>query len=146
MSKFGLGTLLAFILIATVNPLAAQAGTYGKYLAPADVEKATGLSGVTVTEANNTLTFRTQRIALKVQFQDLKLYKLNKEAPVNVKAMITGVGEEAFSGPAVDTPYMLTFRQKEFCVRLIMFVGGDGKFMLTMDQLIGLGKIIASRI
>ena len=146
MRKAGFGLLLTALILASAYHLMAQGGTYGKYLTVADVEKATGLTGVTVTETDNQLKFKLKQTILQVQFQGQKVYKLNKETPGYVKAEISGVGEEAFIGPVVNLPYVLIFRQKDYCVRLTDYMDSDGKFVLTMDQLIALGKIIASRI
>jgi hypothetical protein len=146
MKKVILSLLVMAILLAAGLPILAEAGAYGKYLTAAEVEKAGGLKGVVMTESGNKLKFKDQHLILEVQFLGAKTYKLNKETKEYVKAMVAGVGEEAFSGPAADPQYVLIFRQKDFCVRLTAYMNSDGKFVLTMKQLIALGKIIASRI
>jgi hypothetical protein len=65
-----------------------------------------------------------------------------------VKAIIPGVGDEAMTGPAADPQYMFLARKGDKCVALSTFVdpATPEKILLTMDQLITLGKIVIERL
>jgi hypothetical protein len=64
-----------------------------------------------------------------------------------IKGEIKGIGEDAYYGPNVDTPYMLSFKKDKLYVELTAFINSkDVMPFLTMEQLKALGKIIASRI
>jgi hypothetical protein len=83
-----------------------------------------------------------------IKFQDSKYFQLNKVHQEYVKRTVAGVGDEGFCGPAPDPQYILFFRKKSFCVSVSTYLNITGKTptMLTMDQLIAVGKLIASRI
>jgi hypothetical protein len=137
------------MFLAAALPLLADTVAYDKYLTPADVEKVTGLKGLTQKVAGRELTFSEgTRLVLNVRFQGAKAYRLNRETPDYVQGEVAGVGEAAFSGPAGNLQYVLIFRNKDFCVRLYTYIdkSDPAKTVLTMDQLIALGKIIASRM
>lgn len=137
------------IVLAAALPLRADTPAYDKYLTAADVEKVTGLKDLTRKVDGRELKFyEGTKLVLNVRFQGAKAYKLNRETPEYVKGEVAGVGEAAFFGPAVDPPYVLIFRNKDSCVRVYTYLekSDPAKTVLTMDQLIALGKIIASRM
>lgn len=149
MKKAILGLFVIMMFLAAALPILAETVTYDKYLTAADVQKVSGLKSIVQKVDGKKLTFLAdKKHVLQVLFQGAKAYKLNKETAGYVKAAVNGVGEEAFSGPATNPQYVLIFRKKDFCVRLSTFIdiNDTSKTVLTMDQLIALGKIIASRI
>lgn len=139
---------IAMFLGANISILA-ETATYDKYLTAADVEKVTGLKSLTRKVGGRELKFtENNKMVLNVKFQGAKAYKLNKETKEYVKGEVAGVGEEAFYGPAANPQYVLIFRKKDFCVRIYTYIDTNdpSKTVLTMAQLIALGKIVASRI
>ncbi len=137
------------VFLAAALPILADTVAYDRFLTAADVEAATGLTGVTRKVADRDLKFYAgTSLALNVHFQGAKAYRLNKETPDYVKGEVPGVGEEAFYGPAAGVPYVLIFRNKEFCVRLVTYIDKNdpARTLLTMDQVTALAKIIASRM
>jgi len=126
------------VFLATALPLRASHVAYENCLAAADIERVCGLTN---------LARKVTGPELNVRFQGAKAYKLNRETADYVKGEVAGVGEEAFYGPAVGPPYVPIFRNKDWCVRLYTYIDkrDPSKTVLTMDQLIALGKTIASR-
>ena len=83
-----------------------------------------------------------------VRFQESKYYQKSKALTKYCKSTISGVGNEAFTGPADGPEYILVFRKGTHCVSLNTYFDTSGKAptMLTMDQLKSLGKLIAARL
>ncbi|MBM3285460.1 MAG: hypothetical protein FJY81_06265 [Candidatus Aminicenantes bacterium] len=65
-----------------------------------------------------------------------------------VKEKIPGLGDEAFSGPATGTPYMVVMRKGSKGAALSTFfeTAEMAATRLSMDHLISLGKIVLSRL
>jgi hypothetical protein len=149
MKKTALRLSSIALLLAAALPLLAETPAYDKFLTAADVEKVSGLKDLTRKVTERELKFaENTKLVLNVRFQGAKAYRLNKETPAYVKGEVAGVGEEAFYGPAANPQYVLIFRNKDFCVRLYTYIdkSDPSKTVLTIDQLIALGKIIASRM
>jgi hypothetical protein len=137
------------VFLATALPLRASHVAYENCLAAADIERVCGLTNLARKVTGPELKFTEgTRLILNVRFQGAKAYKLNRETADYVKGEVAGVGEEAFYGPAVGPPYVPIFRNKDWCVRLYTYIDkrDPSKTVLTMDQLIALGKTIASRM
>lgn len=139
-------------------PLPADTGLYDAYLTVADVEQVTGLTGVKKIQFNplrflgsdlNFVTSDGNKI-LSVEFSNVRHYNTYKVfVPKNIKALLQDIGEEAFTGPDIENqmPYLLVFRQGNFAVSLTAATTCDSqKNMLTIEQLAGIGKIIAKRV
>ena len=128
------------------------------YLTVADVEKVTGLTGIKILPKNPSigaggdLNFATtdNQLVVMSMFLNASFYEQFMKQPGYFKEAVSGVGEEAFSGPVNNPQYVLIFRKGAHCVSLSSFfkLGSPDKSttMLTMSQLIKLAKIIASRI
>ena len=141
---FGLAVVLAAAL-----PLRADTPAYDKYLAAADVEKVSGLKDLTRKVDGRELRFyEGTKLVLNVRFQGAKAYKLNRETAEYVKGDVAGVGEAAFYGPAASPQNVLIFKNKDSCVRVYTYIekSDPAKTILTVDQLIAVGKIIVSRM
>jgi hypothetical protein len=153
--------LAVVLLVFTVTGFAAaqQPTKYEKYLTAADIEKATGLKNIKLTESRassstGSLEFRDMEGSrvLTAKFYKVVNYKKEEEKKGGmVKGEIKGIGEDAYYGPNIDLPYILTFKKKEFCVVLATIINNDAsgsKFVLfvSMEQLKAIAKIIDSRI
>jgi hypothetical protein len=138
--------------------LSSDTGEYDGYLTVADVEQVSGLKGVKQIRFNplrflgsdlNFVTSDGNKI-LSVEFSNVRHYKTYKVfVPKNVKTLLQDIGEEAFTGPDIENqmPYLLVFRQGDYAVSLTAATTCDSqKNMLTLEQLIRIGKIIAKRI
>ena len=139
-------------------PRAVDTVLYDSYLSVADVERETGLTGVKKIQFNplrflgsdlNFVTSDGNKI-LSVEFSNVCHYNTYKIfVPKNIKILLQDIGEEAFAGPDIENqvPYLLVFRQGDYAVSLTAATTSDSqKNMLTLDQLVGIGKIIASRL
>lgn len=128
---------------------------YEKYLTAADVEKVTGIKGVnliprgSVAGAGGDLNFAdaSGELILMVQFTDAKNYESFKNK--YPKGAVSGVGNQAVQGALMPgmPDNLLVFIKGAHCVALTAF--GDfikKKVYLTTDQLIALGKLMASRL
>lgn len=139
-------------------PVSSDTEQYDAYLTVADVEQVTGLTGVKRIRFNplrflgsdlNFVTSDGNKI-LSVEFSNVCHYNTYKVfVPKNIKTLLQDIGEEAFAGPDIEnqTPYLLVFRQGEYAISLTAATTCDAqKNMLSLDQLVGIGKIIAKRV
>jgi hypothetical protein len=139
-------------------PLSSDSGSYDTYLTITDVEKVTGLTGLKQVQFNplrflgsdlNFVASDGSKI-LSVEFSNARRYNTYKVfVPKNIKILLQAVGEEAFVGPDIENqvPYLLVFRQGNYAISLTAATTCDAqKNMLTLEQLISIGKIIASRL
>ncbi len=149
-----LSCVLAIIICGTVGVTLLAQG-YDKYLTPGDVEKATGLKGVTpvprgsAAGAGGDLNFANAAgdLMLMVQFADAKNFAGVKAK--YGKAAVSGIGDQATAGASMPGmgDNMIAFTKGAHCVVLTAF--GDfvnKKVYLTMDQLTAVAKVIASRL
>lgn len=158
MKKTILGFLVIIALLAVSFPVLAGKGTYDKYITKADIEKVSGVTGIKLVPyepsegAGGDLNFADSQgnLVLMVLFKDALNYDQSKALKGYVKATITGIGDTAFTGPAKDPQYMVYFKKGTRSVSLNTYFNltGTGKnpTMLTMDQLITLAKLVASRL
>jgi len=148
---------LAIVLFLSLVPnLRGQTNPYDKYLAVADIEKVTGLSGVKPVPreprkgAGGHLNFADKNgdMILIASFLTAEEYGFYRNEKSMVKVIIPGIGDEAMTGPAADPQYMLLARKGNKCMALSTFVdpAAPEKTLLTMDQLIALGKIVIERL
>ncbi len=135
-------------------PVRAQ-GAYDKYLSAADVEKATGLSGIrliprgSAAGAGGDLNFANDAgdLILMVQFAEARNFAGLKAK--YGKGAVAGVGDQAIEGGSMPgmPDNLVAFTKGTHCVVLTAF--GDfvnKKVYLTIDQLTALAKTIASRL
>ncbi len=145
--KRGMLWAAALALCVGATVVAAAAGPYAKYLTVTDVEKVTGLSGVTVTETPTSLRFsnRDGKTILEARFsQDRSVFTKEVEKNAAVYQAVADVGEKAaITSPA--RPYRLTFVKGKQCV-IVEAVPQFGRMPLTRDQLIAVAKLVAARL
>ncbi len=150
----GLGRLVVLSMIVAVTA-SAQKPT-GPYITVQDIEKVTGLKGVHLVPydaskgAGGEFNFANNNGELILMAQKMagrKMYESNKLQKSNVKELVPGLGDEAFIGPPGNSPYFLFCRKGDTSVSLATYIGSDWKTTrLTIEQVIALAKIIASRI
>jgi hypothetical protein len=138
-------------------PLSSDSGSYDTYLTISDVEKVTGLTGLKQVQFNplrflgsdlNFVASDGSKI-LSVEFSHASRYNTYKVfEPKNIKILLQDIGEEAFVGPDIENqvPYQLVFRQGNYAISLTAATCDAKKNMLTLEQLISIGKIVASRV
>ena len=130
----------------TALPVAPNESPYGKYLTTADVEKITGLEGITRKEIALALEFyrgEHEKI-LEAVFNSPSFYKTEVEKNWDYYTAVPEIGERA--GLAISSmPYRITFLQGKFCVMVQTPLEG-GKTLLNIDQLLAVSKMIAGRL
>jgi hypothetical protein len=148
-----LGMLLSVGLGPALTALAQS--PYEKYLTGADIEKASGMKGVrliprgSAAGAGGDLNFAdgSGELVLMVQFADAKSFAGVKAK--YAKGAVSGVGDQAIQGGSMPgmADNLFAFTKGARCVVLTAF--GDfvnKRVYLTVDQLMSLGKVIASRL
>lgn len=156
MRKALLALVVAIVLLSAALSVFAAAGPYDRYLSVVDVQRLTGLQGVKQVPrdpskgAGGDLNFAVgnDRLILMVLFSGVSNYEPSKAQKGYFKSAVAGVGEAAFCGPAADPQYILVFKKKTYCVSVSTYFnfGAKPPTMLTMDQLIAIAKLVASRI
>jgi hypothetical protein len=127
----------------------------------ADVEKVGGLTGIKQTVQGDRLTFTTadNKTVLRVLVRSGgSLFKLTKTSKASVHASVSGIGDDAFDGPADDMNmapsgpdgkpqrYLLWFVKANTSVSLTTFANtSHPDFYLSQDKLRALAKIMVSR-
>jgi hypothetical protein len=126
---------------------------YAKFVTIQDIEKVTGLKGVNMmaksADADGDLNFARQdgKLILSATFLPASAYVGAKSSKAGFKSTISGIGEEAFIGPAGDSPsYMLVFHKAAYTVILNTELENETRARLTLEQLTALAKIISSRM
>lgn len=128
-----------------------------KLLTPADIEKVTRLQEVKLLpkQMPGNLKFATKdgTALLLVTVGDSSVYKQWRQQPGSFHASVSGVGDEAFEGPAGQAERsVLFFRKGNRAVFLSSFfdpkLTAQGKMtpFLTQEQLRELAKVIVSRL
>ncbi len=126
-----------------------------KYLTAGDIEKVTGMKGITsvprgsVAGAGGDLNFADASGDLILMVQFTNAASLSSLKSKYAKGAVNGVGDQAFQGAAMPgmPDNLLAFAKGNRCVVLTAF--GDfikKRVYLTVDQLAALGKVIASRL
>jgi hypothetical protein len=146
------------LLVVDLYTLSFAAGPYDQYLTGIDVEKVSGLKGIKEVPKNPSkgaggdLNFADPdgKLVVMANFLPGDFYAKYKKQSGAFKSDVKGVGDEAFSGPPSGPEYVLVFRKGDHCVTLSSFfnIGGPASkpLMLTKEQLIALGKIVAERL
>lgn len=123
-----------------------DAGLYSGYLTVEDVEKATGMSGLTMVEEVITLKFYNGdgTNILEARFDGSDFYESEVGANEEYYTPVSDLGDKAaISIP--DMPYRVTFLQGDQTI-MVQTLPQDGNLLVTEDQLITLAKIVSSRL
>jgi hypothetical protein len=151
--------------LATKAPASGVDTAADRLVTSTDVEQISGLIGIKLIPrdpskgAGGDLTFATQddRLVLMVLVSGSSLYKPSREQKGYFHADVSGIGDEAFDGPADDQnfytppgrqadPFLLAFRKGARMVTLSSFLGPDQKAYLSQEKLRELATPIAARM
>lgn len=147
MKRLTLIFLAALSLMMAVSvTFGAGQSLYGKYLTVADVEKATGLKGVTRKEVALTLEFydaKNEKI-VEARFDLPDFYKKEVDGNQKYYTPVPGIGQKA-AYILGDTPYRLTFVKGKYCV-MVQTPYQSAKIPGNKDFLINICKTIAGRL
>ena len=151
--------MACLVLACAASGLAAPGGApqatnpeYAKLLAPADVQKVTGLQVKMVpydpkSGAGGDLNFAlaSGELALMLKVMDAKQW----DRSLQYKAKdVTGIGDKAYSGPPGPMQYILAVMKgaKAFTLNSYMSTTDMSKTVLSMAQLQELAKIVVTRL
>jgi hypothetical protein len=149
--------IAAVSILLLCSSLMVSAGSFDNYLKAGDLEKATGLKGVksivkhALPGAGGDLNFATADDKLIVMIQVVGKSNYAGYKKYFFKADIKGVGDEAMEGATIpgQVSNLVAFTKGTECVALTAFgdaASGGKKNMLSVAQLMGLAKVIASRM
>jgi hypothetical protein len=126
----------------------AAGSVYEQYLTAADVEEATGLTGLTATEEGLSLKFAgSDGVAVyEAKFYGTDFYEDEVGANRDYYTDVPGVGEKAAIA-IPDMPYRLVFIKGDYCVMTqTLSRNADGEYLFTEEQLVSIAKVIASKL
>jgi hypothetical protein len=143
------------MLVSSASTVLSQtkAASGAQYLTVQDVEKITGLQGVKLVPANPSkgaggdLNFANKDGELILMVQRMlnsdMLYSQTKKMNGAVKADISGVGDAAFTGPAGNLQYFVSFKKGKGSGTVSTFLTFTGT-QLPLDQVKKVAQQIAS--
>lgn len=138
--------MVSLVIFPAVSLAAGNPSLYDKYLTAADVEKASGLKGVTRKEVALTLEFynaKNEKI-IEARFYSPEFYQDEVGKNQKYYTSLSGIGDKA-AYTLGDTPYRLTFLKGKFVV-MVQTPFTSAKDPKNMEFLIAISKIIASRL
>lgn len=127
---------------------AAAGNQYEKYLTAADVEGATGLTGLKAVEKASTLSFLdgSDQVVYEIQFYSGDFYEREVGSNREYYTDVPGVGDKAAIA-IPDSPYRLTFAKGEqVLMTQTLTKDKDGNWLVSEEQLIALAKILAAKL
>lgn len=125
-----------------------KASIYSEYLSVADVEQASGLTGLKVEEEGLSLKFTDNdgAVVYEARFYGVDFYEDEVGGNRDYYTDVPGIGEKA-AICIPDSPYRLVFVKGERCVMTqTLAKNADGEWMLSEEQLISIAKSIASKL
>lgn len=151
--------LIVVLLIVTSSFLSAgtsPAGQFDAIISAADVEKVTGMTGVKQVPRDRTSKFKNGDLnfividqpILMIEFRPGFAFEAMKTDSGYYKTPVQGIGEEAFTSPAFDPQFSVNFRKGKYVAVITTHIDGKDKkrTILSMDQLVSLAKLVASRM
>jgi len=156
MKRFMLYGVMVVILAGLAGSVAAT-GQFDHIISAADVEKITGLTGVKQVPREQLNKFRNGDLnfvlgndqpILMVQFRPSFIFDQMKSDSGYFKAIVPGIGEEAFTSPSFDPQFSINIRKGQYMAVVTTHVDAKDKtkVVLKMDQLNALAKLVASRM
>jgi hypothetical protein len=154
MNRRGSSTLIAALILAALGALGlAQSDQYNKYLGAVDVQKVAGSTGIKLVpkspDAEGDLNFagKDGQLLLSASFYPASSYASARSSKGGFKSSVSGVGEEAFVGPATGPSlFILAFRKGLYTVVLNTELDAKSAPRLPMEKIIAIAKIIAARM
>ena len=155
----------AWLLAVTIllAPLAQAQSIRAPLLTPADIEQATGLTGVKLRPPSpgqlpGDLAFvlADDTVLLMVNFFDAAAFEHAKKPVVSIvagttittdlfHAAVAGLGDDAYDGPNEDPPYISYVRVGPRAFGLVVLSRG-GRRLLTPAQRHDIAKVVAARM
>ncbi len=152
-----LSLTISFLLVLGMIAPVLASGQFDHILTTADVEKATGLTGVKQVPREPLNKFRNGDLnfvlrdgtpVLMIQFRPSFVFDAMKSDSGYFKSPLTGIGEEAFTSPAFDPQFSINLHKGHYVSVVTTNVDPRDKTrtVINMDKLIVIAKIVASRM
>ena len=149
--------IMSLAIIASLSAMVYAEGQFDHVINAADVEKLTGLKGVKQVPREKLNKFRNgdlnfvlsdDKPILMIQFRPGYVFAAMKADSGYVKASVPGVGQEAFSSPAFAPQFSINFLKGNYFAIVTTHVDAKDKTktVLSMDQLIAIAKVVASKM
>ena len=162
MKKLLFLAVCSFLVVSVLGGVNAT-GKFDNVITAADVEKATGLTGLKqvprqkAVDGITTNKFLTGDInfvrsdnqpVIAVQFRPSFAFDQFKGDSGFIKAPVAGIGDEAYTGPSFDPQTNVNFVKGGYYVAVATHVDPRDKTraVLKIDQVIAVAKVIASRM
>lgn len=156
MKKLLLGAILCIIMTGTWSGTAG-AGQFDSIISAGEVEKITGLAGVKQVPRDRASKFKNGDLnfvaggdhpILMIEFRPVFVFEAMKSDSGYFKKQLAGLGEEAFTSPAFNPQFSVNFRKGRYVAVITTHIDPKDKkrTVLSMDHLISLAKLVASRM
>lgn len=132
------------------------AAQFDNIISAADVEKVTGMKGVKEVPRDRTSKFKNGDLnfivnnqpILMIEFRPAFAFDAMKADSGYYKTAMQGIGEEAFTSPAFDPQFSVNFRKGRYVAVITTHIDSKDKkrTILSMDHLVSLAKLVASRM
>jgi hypothetical protein len=149
-------TIVSLLLMAGLSSKT-SAGQFDHIITAPDVEKITGLTGIKQVPRETMNKFKNGDLnfvassgqpILMIEFRPAFVFDAMKSDSGYYKTPVPDVGEEAFTSPAFDPQFSVNFRKGNYVAVVTTHIDAREKnrTMLTMEHLVSLAKLIASRM
>ncbi len=149
--------LLLCIVTAGTGAGTAAAGQFDNVISAAEVAKVTGLAGVKQVPRDQANKFKNGDVnfvaeadqpILMIEFRPVFMFETMKSDSGYYKKQVPGLAEEAFTSPAFDPQFSVNLRKGRYVAVVTTHIDPKDRkrTVLTMDQLISLARLVASRM
>lgn len=123
------------------------AGVYDQYLTATEVERQTGLRGVTVKEEGALVHYyrRDGREILRLRFEDAAAFKGYVKDTKHFRPLLPPIGLESICG-VPQMPYMIVFLTKKQAVTVQTFPESGVKTFIAFPKLQSIARLVHSRL
>jgi hypothetical protein len=151
------GALISFLIVVSFAESVCSAGQFDRIISASEVEKITGLTGIKQVPRDPKDKFRNGDLnfvgkhdepLVMLQFRPSFVVDAMKSDSGYFKASLQGIGDEAFSSPAFDPQFSVNFVKGNYLAVVTTDIDPKDKkkTVLTMDQLVSIAKLVASRM
>ncbi|MDH4162130.1 MAG: hypothetical protein OEW15_05500 [Nitrospirota bacterium] len=157
--------LISAVIIVCLAGLfsSVSAGQFDNIISAADVEKATGLTGVKKVPRDKAAPGYTEnklltgdinfvrsdgQPILMIQFRPAFVYDQFKADTEYNKGAVPGIGSDAFSSPVYPPQYTINFVKGNYYAAVTTHLDpkNESKTLIPFDQLTAISKLVASRM
>jgi hypothetical protein len=162
MKKLLLAVVCLMLVAGLLNVVTAT-GKFDSIVTAADVEQATGLTGLKLVPRQKAVHGITENKLLTgdinfvgadnqpviaIQFRPSFAFDQFKEDSGFIKAAVKGIGDEAYTGPSFDPQTSVNFVKGDYYVAVATHIDPKDrhKTVLPIDKVIAVAKVVAARM